>query len=197
MKDYLKMVIFVLILGVTTATVLTGMDALTRERIEENQLIVLQDAILEASGITDYDDTISTFEANLEVIEAEGKTFYIDGEGRVSYTFEGLGVWGPIFGVITLEADFETIAWITVIDQEETPGLGGVVEERTYLDNYVGTSMYPELRVSRTADADDINEVDAIAGGTRTSERFEAMLNEAYQAHRDVWLTLQESAGDA
>ncbi len=192
MKQYLQMIIFVLVLGLVTSLLLVGVDAWTEERIALNQQAELQSAVLDAYEIEYTIQQISDiFNENFDVVEAEDKTFFVHKEtGSISFVIEGNGVWGPIVGVLTLEDDLVTIRRITILQEEETPGLGGVISERWYLDKYVGREMEPELIVSRNADLSNPNEVDAIAGGTRTSEAFEIIINAEYSAYIEVWNTL-------
>ncbi len=192
MNRYVKMLVFALVMGIFTSALLVSVDLLTADRIEANQQANLYMAILDNNDI-EYTqaDLADIFEQEIEVIEEDGLTFYIHPEsGSVSYRIEGGGVWGPIIGIVTLESDFETIKGIAILDQEETPGLGGVIENPEYRAKYVGKSMVPELIISRDADMDDPNQVDAIVGGTRTSNNFEDIMNNEFQRHREVFETL-------
>jgi len=195
MNQYVKMIIFVIVMGVFTSALLVTVEVATSERIEQNQLANLYSAVLNANNESYTQANLAdVFHDTVEEIEEDGLTFYVHKEsGAISYQIEGQGVWGPIIGVLTLEEDFETIKHITILEQEETPGLGGVIEQRDYLDNYVGKSMTPSLTISRSANMDDANEVDAIVGGTRTSSNFETIMNEEFQRHQTVFEQLDLS----
>lgn len=89
----------------------------------------------------------------------------------------------------TLENDVETIHSIRVIKHSETPSLGGAVGDTNYLELFVGRSMVPEIRlVNSGSDPDNPNEVDAIAGATQTSNRFQDILNETYSLYSVIWI---------
>jgi Na+-transporting NADH:ubiquinone oxidoreductase subunit C len=88
-------------------------------------------------------------------------------------------VWGPIVGVLTLESDFVTIANVAILQQEETPGLGGRITELTYLAKYQGVRFNPDVIVTKQTPSAD-NEVDAITGATGTSTRFQIILNDTH-----------------
>lgn len=193
MNQYIKMLVFVLVLAIGTSGVLLGMEELTAERIEANAEIELQQTILDAYGITYTTTNINdVFESSVEVIEEDGKTLYVDkSSGSVSFEFIGGGVWGPISGVLTLESDYETIRFVAVLQQEETPGLGGVVANPQYLATFEGILMTPELMIEKDTSANDPNEVDSITGATRTSDAFELILNNAYDAHQSMWQNLE------
>lgn len=193
MNQYIKMLIFVLGLAVGTSGVLLGMEELTAERIEANQQIELQQVILDAYGISYNTTNINdVFESSIDIIEEDDKVLYIDqNSGAVSFEFTGGGVWGPISGVLTLENDYETIRSITVMQQEETPGLGGVVATPQYLETFEGIMMTPELLIEKDTSENEPNEVDSITGATRTSDAFELILNNAYDAHQSMWQDLE------
>jgi len=189
----MKMLVFVLALAVGTSAVLLGMEELTADRIEANAEIELQQTILDAYGISYNTGNINeVFASSVDVIEEDGLTLYVDtNSGAVSFEFTGGGVWGPISGVLTLESDYETIKSVTVLQQEETPGLGGVVANPQYLATFEGVLMTPELMIEKDTSANDPNEVDSITGATRTSDAFELILNNAYEAHQSLWQSLE------
>ena len=198
MNAYVKMIIFVLFLGIFTSGVLLTANLLTQERILANQEAAVRSAILSANDVEFTTANINErFEEEIEIFEYNGLTLFIHKTtGNVSMEFAGEGVWGPIEGVLTLESDFQTIRAISVLQQEETPGLGGVVAEPQYLATFVGRVMVPEIIISRTANTSNQNEVDAIAGGTRTSNLFQLILNNTYSEHLEAWNQYNEQEGN-
>jgi Na+-transporting NADH:ubiquinone oxidoreductase subunit C len=189
MKQYLKLILFVLILGSITSGLLVGMDLLTRDRIEANKEALIKSTILDAHGISyTFANIHEVFADTITIEEIDGLKFYInDATGFVSFEFLGGGVWGPIRGVLTLEDDFQTIVKIGILEQEETPGLGGIIAESRYLATFVGKLMVPSLEINKDSSPNKDNEVDAITGATRTSKAFELLINEAYTLHLAAW----------
>ena len=195
MKRYLKMVWFILILGSLTSVVFVGMEIWTRPLIDANAANELKSIVLSANDISFNTGNISTvFDENIEVKEIGEFTFYIEkNSGRVSYQFSGGGVWGLIIGIITLENDKETIRQIRIMQQEETPGLGGVVADLKYLAKYVGIKIVPKIEINiPDSSPNKPNEVDSITGATRTSKAFEQILNDSYA---DVLSALAQLGG--
>jgi len=188
MKKQIKMIVFVIILGLATSSILTGMDYITADRIEKNDELKLMTTIVEAFELEYTDSNIEeVFTDNLEAFEKDGVTFYRSSNGEVGFEFDGSGLWGPIKGFITLNEDLETIKAIQIIEQEETPGLGGVVAEKQYLDNFKSKKMVPELLISKNdGQQNSDNEVDAITGATLTSKAFEGILNEEFKIHKEI-----------
>lgn len=191
MKQYLKMILFVLVMAVLTSGILLGVEALTADRIEANQDAKIKSAILDAHGISYNLTTINeTFESELDVIIIDDWTFYVNPDtDYVTFSISGNGVWGPIEGIVTLQSDFETIVNVTILQQEETPGLGGVIAEEPYLATFVGKVMLPEFEIEKDPAPNQPNEIDAIVGATNTSNRFEDMLNADYASARAAWLS--------
>ncbi|MFA7515194.1 MAG: FMN-binding protein [Bacilli bacterium] len=183
----LKLFIFVVVLGGLTAGLITGMDVLTAERIKENANYEWKSAMLEhhglSTGVNVYADLFEeTFTTN-DTDKLPRERVYRHKElGTYSFYFSGGGIWGEINGVITLDNDGITIIKVTVLNQQETPGLGGLVSTRDYLDNYVGKKFNPTLTLLKpNSGLDPATEVDQITGATGTSNRFILMLNTIYQ----------------
>lgn len=56
----------------------------------------------------------------------------------VAYCFEikGNGLWGSMRALISTSTDFKTILDFTIVNQQETPGLGARIEEAWFLDQF-------------------------------------------------------------
>ena len=193
MNSNLKVIIFVLVMGMITSGLILGMDVLTKDRIEANELAETKSTILDAYGVSyTFSNIHEVFDENVETVkvdyQSETYTFYIDkSTNAISYEFLGNGLWGPISGIITLNSNFDTIEKITVLVQQETPGLGGIVAERSFLDQFPGVKMVPELLIIKDSSPNQDNEVDSITGATGTSNAFMSLLNASYQAHKNAW----------
>ena len=208
MNKYVKMLSFVATLGIVSGGLLFGANAATNVLITANADALLKSEILTAHGIEFYFTNIhDVFDASTTVIKVESEyegnpftyTFYEDNvSGAVTFGFGpdfGGGVWGPIIGLLSLETDFTTIIRIAILQQEETPGLGGIVATRPYLDQFVGKTIGlgdDELSIIKDLDVAtaELNEVRSITGATRTSNAFDLILNKSYAAHLAVWQSL-------
>lgn len=191
MKEQIKMILFVVILGIVAAAILLGTEGFTSDRILDNQEYAKKSTILKAfdidyeqsTVIEIYDEAIKPSDEEADIDE---DTLYYTEDGTVGFEFEGKGLWGPIEGFMTLEADLVTIKGIQIIYNEETPGLGGVVAEQWYLDKFAGKKFDPAIIIKKDADVASTTEVDAITGATMTSTAFELLLNESYQTQKEV-----------
>lgn len=71
------------------------------------------------------------------VIEQEGKTFYI-------FPVRGKGLWGPIWGNVALESDFNTIYGANYGHGGETPGLGAEIADTPFSDKFKGKQIFDD-----------------------------------------------------
>ncbi len=119
--------------------------------------------------------------APLYIASKDGKTYFI-------IPLRGQGLWGPIWGYISLEQDLSTIYGAVFDHQKETPGLGAEIKFPIFTEQFKGKEILNEngelvgIDV-RKGDAEEYNEVDGIGGGTITSDGVEAMISENLQAY--------------
>lgn len=116
----------------------------------------------------------------------------IDGTTKYILPLYGAGLWGPIWGYISLDSDMNTIYGATFDHEGETPGLGAEIATRKFQSQFQGKSIFDGKGVLTSIVVAKSNEsapaehkVDAISGGTITSKGLQNMLQhdfEAYQA---------------
>lgn len=194
MNQNLKIILFVLVMSFITSGILLGVEALTADRIQDNQDAKIKIAVLDANDIAYSISSINeTFDAEINVLTIDEWTFYVNPDnGSISFAIAGNGVWGPIEGILTLEGDFKTILSVSILQQEETPGLGGVLAEPRYLENFVGKMFNPTFELNKDPAPNKDNEIDAITGATNTSKRFQEFLNNDYDQAKAAWLSQDE-----
>ncbi|MCM8832350.1 MAG: FMN-binding protein [Candidatus Omnitrophica bacterium] len=179
MKEKIKIIFFVIFLGIVSGSLLLGVNKFTEKRILQNQQLKIKKAVLDVFEIPYKKEDIETvFNQNIEIVKLDGVSFYISkNEKAVAFEFSGSGLWGPIHGVIAINNDMETIKGISIIHQEETPGLGGRIAEKDYLAQFKGKKFLPEIKIVPPGKSTGENQVDAITGATGTSKSFETLLN--------------------
>ena len=133
---------------------------------------------MDALDISFNQDNIDqTFLEQVVTKEINGKEFYVSETGDTAFGFLGSGLWGPISGIMALEPDLKTIKGLTIVHQEETPGLGGRISEKEFLDRFKSKEVLPELLIVSPGKAGKSNEIDGITGATLTCKAFEVLLN--------------------
>jgi Na+-transporting NADH:ubiquinone oxidoreductase subunit C len=181
-------VVFMLIVTVAFVTVTTVIYTFTRERIKLNERLRLKQAVLLAAGLplpSDASDVDRTFDERVEVIsDAQGVVRYYElrdpGSGEVlSYVliYTGAGLWGEITAGIGFDTDILACTGIEIIDQNETPGLGGRIDEAWFKEQFRG-KKFPLSTVPEGDPASE-NEIQAITGATYSSQAMKVIVNEA------------------
>jgi Na+-transporting NADH:ubiquinone oxidoreductase subunit C len=105
-------------------------------------------------------------------------------DGHTSYIIplEGKGLWGPIFGYLSLKEDLRTINGVNFDHKSETPGLGAEINTTAFESQFIGKQLFKDdqftgiLVQKGGAAPGDMHAVDAISGGTITSKALEAMI---------------------
>lgn len=177
--------------------------ALYDEVIKE-QLVIKNGQIVadKQPGSIDLAAAIAMPEADREVplyvAEHEGQTYYI-------IPVRGKGLWGPIWGYISLLADGKTVYGAKFDHKSETPGLGAEIATPMFTDQFpnkvVFSDTYTGIEV-RKGDASGDQQVDGISGGTITSVGVQAMLEnclkpyQAYLAARNTPIVAPEATTD-
>ena len=180
MKQKIAMIGFVLILASVLTGALSAVSAWTAPIIERNEKLKAKRSVLDALGIVHAGgDAEEVFDRNVATQERDGQLFYVSQDKDVAFKIEGNGLWGPIIGVIAVRSDLKTIKGITIIHQEETPGLGGRIGEQAYLASFRAKEIVPAITITAPGKAGKINEVDGITGATLSCKAFETILNSA------------------
>ena len=195
MKGSAYTICFAAVLGTTCALLLTAAAGFTKKYREANQEAEEALNILLALKVPLQENVSSK-----QVVEARDKnveeqmrgdlTTYVykvnDEVLATAMRFAGPGLWGPVKGFLALEPDMKTIRGITFYEQEETPGLGGEIAAPWFRDQFLGKSIVdaagvPGIIIS-TSGEPAANKVDGISGATMTSDKVQAMLNEAIKS---------------
>ena len=120
-------------------------------------------------------------------MKKKGTTFYISKSKDVAFEYKGSGLWGPIYGVLALKSDLKKIKGITIVHQEETPGLGGRISEEEYLKKFIGKIFSPVLVITKPDTAKGDHEVDGITGATLSCSKFGEILNNEFRKNVSIY----------
>jgi Na+-transporting NADH:ubiquinone oxidoreductase subunit C len=107
----------------------------------------------------------------------------VSGSKKYILSLRGAGLWGPIWGFISLDEDKNTVFGASFGHEGETPGLGAEIDRPAFAREFPGKKIFnPEgkftsiaiVKPGKTAEGKDY--VDGISGGTITSRGVDAML---------------------
>lgn len=121
----------------------------------------------------------------LFVCEKEGARFYV-------IPMWGNGLWGPVWGNISLKEDFKTVYGANFGHQGETPGLGAEISTPIFQDQFPGKAIFDDSYnfksisvvkggVGTMPDSEQSYGVDGISGGTITSNGVNDMIRDCLQ----------------
>ena len=104
----------------------------------------------------------------------------------------GAGLWGPIWGYVSLSDDMNTIYGANFDHEGETPGLGAEISTTGFEAPFKGKTIFDEsgklvsILVAKVGQvAPEEHKVDAISGGTITSKGLEKMLQDDFTAYEE------------
>jgi Na+-transporting NADH:ubiquinone oxidoreductase subunit C len=106
----------------------------------------------------------------------------IDGQKKYVLPMYGMGLWGPIWGYVSVDANGNTIYGATFNHSGETAGLGAEITKPHFSDQFQGKNLFYNGQFASVAvckvgvKAENQEQVDAISGGTLTSKGVSAML---------------------
>ena len=168
-----------------------GINISRKEASEQFSEFVKQELALNADGTINEDVDAFKIELMKEtkkskdeqafplyIAEKEGKKFYV-------IPLFGAGLWKEIWGYVALDEDKNTIVGASFDHAGETAGLGAEINQSWYEDQYIGKTIMDDNNnfvsvqaVKSGATADPMHSVDAISGGTITSDGVSLMIEE-------------------
>jgi len=201
-KDNTRTLLFAGVLGLICALALAGVSQFTAPYRQANEKAEEVRNYLAALGVPGREgmsaqELLDVFEENVRIEQLGDKTVYqyVPDSGSqaeavaVAVPFSGVGLWGPIRGVLALEQNFTTIRGIRFFDQQETPGLGGEIGAEWFQNQFVGKRIVsaegdPGFKVNKPGSPEGVNSVDGITGATMTSSRVQSILD---NTAKELW----------
>ncbi|NNE55335.1 MAG: NADH:ubiquinone reductase (Na(+)-transporting) subunit C [Flavobacteriales bacterium] len=130
----------------------------------------------------------------LYVLEQEGEQLYV-------VPMVGKGLWGPIWGFVSVKGDYKTIYGAKFDHKTETPGLGAEIKEDLFLKYFNEGDVKKELNpdgkkyfevLKGGSGASEPYQVDGITGGTITSKGVEEMMNRTFDIYYEHFENLKQ-----
>ena len=202
-------IVFVFIVSFAFVFLLSLTNQATIERVELNEIVTKQQAVLAALGIeASGPDDVQKEYARLGADEDLGLyASVVGGEMIWATDFTGPGLWGTIEGILAVTSDLKSLVGIEIVSDNETPGLGGRINEPWFKDQFRGESVDAgTITVTQTpgeGDPDKSNSIiDGVTGATRTSDSIEAIVNNMMERLSDPAVQnrlreLEDEGGDA
>lgn len=113
---------------------------------------------------------------------------------------QGVGLWGPIWGYLSIGDDFNTVYGAYFDHKGETPGLGAEIAEKPFQEQFSGKKIMQEgkfvsvyvTKITEKIPYGPEHRVDGISGGTITSKGVDAMLKNCVEPYMAYFATLNQ-----
>ncbi|MDA3910043.1 MAG: NADH:ubiquinone reductase (Na(+)-transporting) subunit C [Bacteroidales bacterium] len=126
-----------------------------------------------------------------------------DGSTKLIIPLQGKGLWGPIWGYISLNDDMKTIYGASFDHKSETPGLGAEINTEKFQEQFLGKKILDENQefvsvkvVKGGAENNNPHAVDAISGGTITSDGLEDMMFDCLKPYMNYFERVLTKGGE-
>ena len=182
-SGYVYTIVFMFIVSAVFTFILAGANEFLLPRIQENERLAERKSLLQVFDLDQggtSDEVFARFDTNIKATTSGGIDLYtqVDATGSVlgyAVPFTGAGLWGTIRGYLGVSADLQTVLGLVFTSQNETPGLGGRIEEPAYRDQYrkLAIVLGQPLAYGEAGGG----KLDAITGATLTSNAVLKILN--------------------
>lgn len=188
LKTSMKTLLFMLIISVVCVGGVSTAYVMTKDLIRINEQMLEYQSVLFAAGITipeNPEDVVKVYQQNVEEIKDPdgGILFYKIAGNRYAMNCTGTGLWGEIKAVVCFNQSLKIMEGIAFTYQNETPGLGGRIEENWFKEQFRG--KLPPVKMVNEGEKTTDNEFDAITGATITSTGVMNMVNKVQKIIQD------------
>lgn len=177
-----------LILSIICSGALALVNIKTLPIIQRNAEIQRMGIVLDAFQIK-YDpkntaEITSTYKNRVTESEEKGLMLFKEKEsGATALSLSGGGFQSIITLVVALKG--ETISGFKVVSQNETPGLGARMMEKSFQNSFIGKKVSGGIKWVKTGHAGP-SEFDAITGATETSKALTRILNRGFSSFYNI-----------
>lgn len=196
-------IVYSVVLVVIVAFCLAFVYTSLKEKQEANVALDVKKQVLAALDIRQFADDA---DAEAQYTATVQKTDTVDpetpsiiytctvkGEPKYVLYVKGMGLWGPIWGYVALNADKQTVFGAYFNHEGETAGLGGEIKDsKAWQDKFKGKTAVSDgqivLGVKKATDikpAEQPTTVDAVTGATLTSNGVNDMLRVSLAKYKD------------
>lgn len=198
-------VVFMFVLTAFFSLILIGLSRFTRDRVEANQKLAVEKAVLLAlpMALPVKASSLELHQFFLDRVSeptpsSGGAYVLMEGDAVSAYALpiSGQGFWDRIQGVIGIAADKKTVTGIAFYEQNETPGLGAEIAKPPFRSQFKDKQLAEgpkPLSFKPVGSSLGQNDVHAVTGATQTSTRLEKLVNEDLAR----WRAAMEKEGES
>lgn len=178
-KEIIKPIVVLFVICVVVTALLAAVNAVTKDPIEQQSI---QKAEQARAIVLPQADSFEAID-----LEADGVTDCykgIKGGKTVGYTFtaSSSGYGGQVEIMVGIDSENDEISGVSILSQEETPGLGANAEKSEFTDQFKQAAQ--EITVIKNAEPGD-GEIEALTGATITSNAVTTSVNNVVAAYNE------------
>lgn len=182
------------VLVIIVALLLAVVSAALKPRQDANVALDTKKQILNSLNLRDLSDAEAEakYAELIEEVKEGDLTYYEakfeNGERKYVMEVRGAGLWGPIWGYISVDETRQRIFSVFFNHEGETPGLGGEIKNyAVFQQQFEGKPIFGANGLGLTIEkAGNGGDVDCISGATITSKGVETMLHTCLAAYAEA-----------
>lgn len=129
-----------------------------------------------------------------DTLDCNGNVYYaasVDGAVKYVLPVKGRGLWGSLWGYISVDEDKQHVFGTYFSHESETAGLGARINERWFQQQFNGRPIFDAegniaLTVVKQGSATLETEVDGVTGATLTSKGVAGMVTDGLGQFKDI-----------
>ena len=200
-------IIYAAVMVVIVAFLLAFVASALKPTQDANVALDTKKQILASLNIRDIDNAEAEAKYAEVITSGELKsptlTANVDGEEKLIVAMKGAGLWGGLWGWVSINKDGQTVYGSFFNHESETAGLGARITEQWFQDEFKGKvifdaegnvvlGVYKKGKAPATLSADSY--VDAVTGATLTSNGVSDMIQKCITDNKSV---IQAFSGNA
>jgi len=178
-------IVFTFVIAFAFVFAIALADGVTAERVARNRRLVTTEAFLRSVGYLEGEPSEELAEFAVEFGEIEDDSVVrtvVGGQDILVRRFSGQALWGTVSGIIAVDEEVSKIIGLEIISHNETPGLGGRIEETWFTRQFRGETILSDgIIVAKGEGRPDYNTddgiIDGITGASLTSASIERIVN--------------------
>lgn len=173
MKKVLQIIVVLTSIGIISGGILAGVSNWATPFIEMNKKRATERAIF-------FVQPEAKSYQQLEITDIEVYQVFDENKNQIGFVVvnQGNGFQGPIRVIFGLDKDLNNLTAIDVLEQVETPGLGTLITEDDFKNQFKNLSIIPQINWVKGKEPSKDNEIKAITGATISSKATVQIIND-------------------
>jgi len=181
MNNRVKMVLILTLFACVSGGILSLIYMFANPLIEANMLEEQRSSIfIVVPGAESYEEKSADGITYFECKDSSGEI------AGIALPAQGNGYQGVIKLMVGLTPDLQRITGVKVLEQVETPGLGGRIGEEAFQNQFNDISVEPEVEYVKNQKPEKDNQIRAVTGATISSRSVVAIINRAVSEFSEV-----------